>query len=440
MERESESESESIKFKEEFEGNCIQTLRDVKTDQEALNAKLLTQAGFVKQELAGVYTYTRLGYEVLRNIEDVVRANMQKIGNEVLMPTLQPTENWALTGRLDTVSSLFEARGANELPRKNNPSRYVLGPTHEEIVAPLAKRYIKSYRDFPVSFFQFQMKFRNETRPKSGLLRGREFLMKDLYSFHPDLEDFKEFYEHAKEVYHDIFYELGIGDDTFITLALGGDFTKEFSHEFQTLLPLGEDTIYLDRENRIAYNKEIINEENEKRLGVKFDELEEVTASEVGNIFPLSTKFSEPFNLTYTDKDGKSQPIYMGCYGIGVSRLMGVIAEKFADDKGLVWPENIAPAKYHIVTIAKNESDESYKTSKELFALIGSDALWDKRPRTTTGEKLNDADLIGCPYRIVVSPKSLEKGGVEIKSRIEDEGEVVSIGNLIDKFGGPRKV
>lgn len=431
--------SESIKFKKEYEGNCIQTLRDVKTDQEALNAKLLTQAGFIKQELAGVYTYTRLGYEVLRNVEDVVRVNMQKIGNEVLMPALQPTESWALTDRLDTVSSLFEARGANELSRKNNPSRYVLGPTHEEIVTPLAKRYIKSYRDFPVSLFQFQMKFRNETRPKSGLLRGREFLMKDLYSFHPNLEDFNEFYENSKKVYNDIFYELGIGDDTFITLASGGDFTKEFSHEFQTLLPLGEDTIYLDRENRIAYNKEIINEENEKRLGVKFEELEKVTASEVANIFPLSTKFSKSFDLTYTDKDGKSQPIYMGCYGIGISRLMGVIAEKFADDKGLVWPENIAPAKYHIVTIARSESDDSYKASKELFALIGGDALWDKRSRTTTGEKLNDADLIGCPYRIVVSPKSLEKGGVEIKGRAKDKSEIISIKNLIDKFGGPRQ-
>ncbi len=432
-------EGESIKFKDEYEGNSISTFKDVGENQEALNAKLLTQAGFIKQELAGVHTYTRLGYEVLRNVEGVVRQHMKKIGNEILMPTLQPIENWALTDRLDTVSSLFEARGANDISRKNNSSRYVMGPTHEEIVTPLAKRFLKSYRDFPISFFQIQTKFRNETRPKSGLLRGREFLMKDMYSFHPSEEELNRYYEKAKEVYMDVFYDLGLGDDTYITLASGGDFTKDFSHEFQTLLPLGEDEIYLDRENRIAYNKEIVNEENEKRLGVKFAELEKVYASEVGNIFPLNTKFSKPFDLTYTDTDGKQKLVYMGCYGIGISRLVGVLAEKFADEKGLVWPEKIAPAKYHMVTIAKSDLDDSFKLSEELFALIGADTLWDRRIRVRTGEKLNDADLIGCPYRIIVSPKSIENGGVEVKSRTGVKAEFMTIGQLVDKFGGPRK-
>lgn len=431
-------ESESIKFKDEYEGNCIKTSREVASEQEALNARLLIQAGFVKQELAGVYSYSRLGYEVLRNIEDVTRSHMKKLGNEILMPALQPIENWETTGRLETLGSLFEARGANETSRKNNDSRYVLGPTHEEIVTPFAKRFIKSYRDFPVSFFQFQTKFRNEARPKSGLLRGREFLMKDMYSFHPDEESMKDFYEKVKAEYKLLFDDLGIGEDTFVTLASGGDFTSDFSHEFQTLLPQGEDEIYLDRENHIAYNKEILSEENEARLGIKFDQLEKVRGSEVANIFPLNLKYSKPFDLMYTDKDGVNKPIFMGCYGIGISRLMGVIAEKFADEKGLVWPERIAPAKFHIVTLCQSEEDKAYKMSEQVFALIGKDALWDRRIRINTGEKLKDADLIGCPYRIVISSRSIENGGLEVKARTADMPSYMTIGQLIDQFGGPR--
>jgi prolyl-tRNA synthetase len=235
-----------------------------------------------------------------------------------------------------------------------------------------------------------------------------------------------------KLAYMDIFEDLGIAEDTYKTLASGGDFTKDFSHEFQTLLPQGEDTIYLDRKNRIAYNKEIINEENEQRLGVKFDELEQVSASEIGNIFPLNLKFSESFNLTYTAEDGSQKPVYMGCYGIGTSRLMGVIAEKFADEKGLVWPESVAPAKYHIVTLLKDETDESYELSKELFNVIGENAIWDKRLRVGAGEKLKDADLIGCPYRIIVSSKSIMNGGFEIKGRKEESGKIMTIDQLLN--------
>ena len=433
-------ESESIRFKDEFEGNCIKTSKEVSSEQESLNARLLIQAGFIKPELAGVYSYTRLGYEVLNNIEETTREHMRKLGNEVLMPALQPVENWEKTERLESVSTLFEARGANDDSRKNNSSRYILGPTHEEMVVPLASRYIKSYRDFPVSLFQFQTKFRNEARPKSGLLRGREFLMKDMYSFHPSEEDLESFYEKVKEEYLLLFEDLGIGDDTFVTLASGGDFTKGFSHEFQTILPQGEDLIYLDRVNNIAYNKEIVNEENEKRLGVQFSSLEKVPASEVANIFPLNTKFTKPFNLTYTDKDGLSKPVYMGCFGIGISRLMGVIAEKFADEKGFVWPERIAPAKYHIVTLFKESSEESYKLSEKLFDLIGKDSLWDKRKRVSAGEKLRDADLIGCPYRIVVSSNSIAQGGLEVKLRKSDNSSYMTIGQLIDQFGGSRKI
>ena len=425
--------SESIQFRNEYSSG-IRTFKEVSKEQESLNAKLLIQAGFVNPELAGVYTYTRLGYEVLKNIENLTREHMSKWAGEILMPSLHPVENWTVTDRLETMSSLFEARGANDISRKNNSSRYVLGPTHEEIVTPLAKKYIKSYRDLPLALFQIQTKFRNEARPKSGLLRSREFRMKDLYSFHQSEEELLEFYEVMKKEYMSLFKDLGLADDTYITLAEGGDFTKEFSHEFQTLIPQGEDTIYLDRKNKIAYNKEIVNKENEKRLGVKFDKLEQVLASEVGNIFPLNLKFSKPFNLTYTDKDGSEQPVYMGCYGLGTSRLMGVIAEKFSDEKGLVWPERIAPAKYHIVTLFEKESDERYKLSKKLFDIVGKDSLWDKRRRVSVGEKLNDADLIGCPYRVVISSDSIKKGGIEVKRRTEEKGEVMLIEEFLKRY------
>lgn len=429
---------ESIQFKNCFFGSGVSTFRDVGQEHESKNARLLIQAGYIKQELAGVYTFSTLGFEVLRNIEEITRRHMRKCGGEIVMPALQPVQNWVDTNRLDSLGTLFEARGANDTSRELNPMRYVLGPTHEEIVTPLAKRYIKSYRDLPLALFQIQTKFRNEARPKSGLLRGREFRMKDLYSFHPDEESLNSFYEMMKDVYMGLFEELGIASDTYITLASGGDFTTGFSHEFQTLLPEGEDEIYLDREKMIAYNKEIVSAENEERLGVKFESLEKVYASEVGNIFPLNLKFSEPFSLNYVDADGSVKPVYMGCYGIGISRLMGVIAEKFADEEGLVWPESVAPAKYHIVTIAKTEEDEAFKTSEKLYSIIGSDSLWDYRFRVSVGEKLKDADLIGCPYRVVVSPKSISEGGLELKGRSSEESKVVTFDELIGITGGVR--
>jgi prolyl-tRNA synthetase len=418
----------------------INTVKDVSQEHEALNAKLLIQGGFIKQELAGVYTYTGLGFQVLKNIEDITRKHMRRCGEEILMPSLHPTKNWEDTGRINSLHILFEARGANKESRQLNDSRYILGPTHEEIVTPLAKNYIKSYRDLPLSLFQIQTKFRNEARPKSGLLRGREFRMKDLYSFHENSEGLKEFYEMMKVVYMDLFNELGIGEDTYVTLASGGDFTSDFSHEFQTLLPNGEDLIYLDREGEIAYNQELITSGEIKSLDVDIDKLEKVRASEVGNIFPLHLKYSEAFDLTYVDREGNIKPVYMGCYGIGTSRLMGVIAEKFADENGLVWPENVAPAKYHIVSLFKDEKDESYKKSEDLYRIIGEDAIWDNRKNVSTGVKLKDADLIGCPYRVVVSPKSIENGGVEVKGRRETDSVIISSEEMINRYGVARRI
>jgi prolyl-tRNA synthetase len=254
---------------------------------------------------------------------------------------------------LESVDVLMKTAPANKASEEKSTNSYILNPTHEELITPIGAEYARSYKDLPAAFYQIQTKFRNEARAKSGLLRGREFRMKDLYSFHASEDDLKAYYEKAKVSYMDVFREIGIGDDTFITLAGGGDFTKEFSHEFQTLVEAGEDVIYLDRKNKIAYNKEVVTEENAKRFHVDFDSLEQVKACEVGNIFPLGTKFTKAFDYTYTDEEGKQAEVYMGCYGIGPSRLMGVIVEKFADEKGLVWPASVAPFSMHLIVFQK---------------------------------------------------------------------------------------
>ena len=414
-----------------FTSHFIKTKRTVDQEIESVNGRLLTQGGFIHQEVAGAYSYLPLGLRVLNNIEAIIRKHMDTIASEIFMTSLHPRSIWETTERIDTVDVLMETQGANKLSKEKNSTSYILGSTHEEMVTPLVQSFTQSYRELPMYVYQIQTKFRNEARAKSGLLRGREFRMKDLYSFSRSQAELMEYYEVAKKVYMDIYQELGIGSDTFVTLASGGDFTKDFSHEFQVLLESGEDTIYLDRANNIAYNKEVVNEENSQKLGVDFAKLEEVKASEVGNIFPLGTKFSKAFGFTYTDDAGKEDLVWMGSYGIGPSRLMGVLVEKFHDDKGMAWPENVAPYKYHLVTLAKTTDDESYKASLELYEKLKGQVLWDDRFEARMGEKLNDADLIGCPVRLVISEKSLAAGGVELKMRSESEAKIVPITSVV---------
>ncbi len=391
------------------------TSKNISSQTESINAQLLTRAGYIYQEMAGVYAFLPLGMKVIKNIESIIREEMDKIGEELLLPALSGRERWHATKRHDTVDVLMSTRAANEVALEKSTAEYILNPTHEDIIAPLAKHFRTSYKDFPFAVYQIQTKFRNEARAKSGLLRGREFIMKDLYSFHTSEEDLNKFYDIAKTSYENIYDRLGIGNDTFVTLASGGDFTKNYSHEFQTLLDSGEDVIYLDRENKIAYNKEIVTPEDAEKLGVDFDKLEQVKACEVGNIFPLGTKFSEHLNYNYSDEDNSQKMVWMGSYGIGITRLMGVIAEKFADDKGLVWPESIAPFKYHIVALP---DEENMKAAEKVYEALGKDnCLFDDRDSASTGEKFADADLIGCPVQIVISRKTLEKNSVEVISR-----------------------
>lgn len=553
---------------------------------ESVNATLLIKAGYVDQVMAGVYSYLPLGLRVLTKIENIVREEMNEIGTEVLMPSIVPTELWEKTQRLEKVDVLMTTKPANPAAKAKNDSEYVLSPTHEEVVTPLAQKFNLSYKDFPFAPYQIQSKFRNEARPKSGLMRGREFRMKDMYSFHSSIEDFREFYERAKQVYFKVYERIGLGADTVLAAASGGDFTDDFSHEFQTKCDTGEDTIFYAAATKTYYNKEVapskapkstqtnttpqplkqvfgenivgvddlckflnitpdtttktlifqtdsgvivaavrgdyeVNELKLKKVAeVKWLKLadaktiEEVTgaklgyagilnlpstvrvflddaladlvnfetganktnyhtvninwdrdlpkpqkfydiklaketdldpetgklyttfkASEVGNIFPLYTKFTDAFNYKFTDKDGTLKPIFMGCYGLGTSRVMGVLVEKFHDSKGIVWPKSVAPFTVHLVGMNLDQKavfDRAQEVYSQLEA-AGVEVFFDDRVETSAGEKLADADLMGMPYRVIVSTKTGDN--VELKSRSESESKVVSMEELIKELG-----
>jgi prolyl-tRNA synthetase len=404
----------------------IKTRKDAPADEAAKNAQLLIRAGFVAKDMAGVYTFLPLGLKVLNNISTIIREEMNAIdGQEILMPALQIKERYELTNRWDddVVDNWFKTKLANG-------TELGLGFSHEENLVPIVKNFLNSYKDLPVAVYQIQNKFRNELRSKSGIMRGREFLMKDLYSFAISQEQHDAYYERAQAAYTKVFERVGLGDRTFMTFASGGSFSK-YSHEYQTLSEAGEDIIYLSREKKIAINKEVYNDDVLAELGLKREDLEEVKAIEVGNIFSLGTKFSGPFELSVPDENGQLQTLIMGCYGIGVSRLMGTVAELMSDDKGLVWPENIAPAKVYLARLGDDEA--VVKAADELYATLqakGIEVLYDDRD-TRPGEKFADADLMGIPYRVVISNKTIEQGKVELKKRTEGEASFVSPEDLL---------
>lgn len=562
-----------------------------KTNKQAksyssINATLLQKAGFIDQVMAGVYSYLPLGLKVLNKIENVIREEMDKIASEVLLPSIVPLDLWITTKRLETVDVLMKTTPANKFAKAKNDAEYVLSPTHEEVITPLTKKFYFSYKDFPIAVYQIQTKFRNEPRAKSGLLRGREFRMKDLYSFHASAEDLKAYYEVVKKAYFTVFERLGLGKDTVLVLASGGSFTDDFSHEFQTRCETGEDIIFYAKSVNTAYNREIapskapeiddtkeaikpredvlgkgiigveelaeylkipvekttktllfenekdeviaaavrggydVNEEKLRKISgslvvklassqtvkkvtkaevgyagllnlpesvkVFMDEsmkgrknfecganktdyhtinvnfgrdipepkifydikvakeldchpetgetYEVFKGAEVGNIFPLYTKFSEAFNYTYTDAQGKKQPIFMGCYGIGSSRIMGVLVEIFHDDKGIVWPESVAPFQVHLIGLDLKDALVRSKVESVYNELIKKDfeVLYDDRENVTAGEKFSDADLIGIPIRLVVSKRTGDK--IEIKKRNESKVELLSFNDILNKL------
>jgi prolyl-tRNA synthetase len=404
------------------------TIKETPKDETSVNAQLLIRAGFVHKEMAGVYNFLPLGLRVLNKIENIIRDEMNNAGGqEILMPTLTSKESWEKTGRWGNYDTLFKFTSHFS---KND---YVLGPTHEEVVTPLAGIYPLSYKDLPFSLFQIQTKFRDEKRAKSGILRGREFRMKDLYSFHTDEDNMSEYYEKIKQHYKNIFDKVGIGDQTHITFASGGSFSK-YSHEFQTITESGEDKIFVCDKCGVAVNNEII-EEQKTCPECDNNKLEEKKAIEVGNIFKLKTRFSDAFGLVYTDKEGKQKQVLMGCYGIGPARVMGTVIEVHNDEKGMIWPESIAPFQVHLVSLCNKEEDIA-KADKLYEDLIGNniEVLYDDRSEARAGEKFADSDLIGVPYRLVISPKTLEIDSVEIKKRNLEESEKIKISEVLNRF------
>ncbi len=399
------------------------TTKEKSAEAEAVSHDLLTRAGFVDQLMSGVYTFLPLGFRVLKNIENIIRKNMEGVdGQEMLMPALNPKENWMKTGRWNSLDILFKINGSGD-------KEYALAPTHEEVVAPLAKKIIFSYRDLPLYVFHIQNKFRDELRAKSGILRTREFMMKDLYSFHTDQADLDKYYDKLVKAYLNIFKEAGIGKVTYRTFASGGTFSK-YSDEFQTITDAGEDIIYICEKCGLAINKEI-KAENPVCPKCSSDRFEEKKAVEVGNIFKMGTKYSLPFDLKFKDKDGVEKPVIMGCYGIGLGRLIGAVVEVNHDDRGIIWPKNIAPFLAHLIQLGDNKKVEAMagKIYQDLQKQ-GIQVLYDDRQDKSAGEKFSEADLIGIPYRIIVSEKTLAKNSVELKERNKNIAKLVKVKQL----------
>lgn len=389
------------------------TSKTAPADEVSLNAQLLVRAGFVYKVMAGVYAYTPLGLRVLENIKKIVREEMNAVeGQELIMTNLQTREPWELTTRWsdDVVDVWFKTK-------LQDGTQLGLAWSHEEAIMQMMRQYVQSYKDLPVSVYQFQTKLRNELRAKSGIMRGREFVMKDMYSLHASAEDLEKYYERVKEAYKRVYDRLGIGSDTYVTFASGGAFTK-FSHEFQTICDAGEDILYVHREKNIAVNEEVLDEAI-KELGIAKEELEKVKSAEVGNIFNFGTEKSEQMGIFYTDKEGEQQPIYLGSYGIGVTRVAGVIVEKMSDDKGMVWPENIAPFTVYLVRIG-DQSVEAADALYEDLKKSGIEVIYDDRDERA-GAKFADAELMGIPYRVTISDRLLEAGQFELTMRASGE-------------------
>lgn len=399
-------------------------------DEVSKNAEILIRAGFIYKNFAGVYSLLPLGLRVMKKIENIVREEMNRIGGqEIYLASLQDKKLWEKTNRWDdaVVDNWFKTKLKND-------TELGLGFTHEEPITEIMKEHIASYRDLPFAAYQFQTKFRNETRAKSGILRGREFLMKDLYSFAKNEEEHKKFYEKVKNAYITIFERCGLGEKTYFTFASGGVFAK-YSHEFQTETDAGEDVIFAHQNESLiknAVNKEVYTDEVLNELGYDKSQLTEKKTVEVGNIFTLGTRFSDALNLKYVDEKGDKQSVFMGSYGIGIGRLMGTIVEVLGKDKEMIWPLTVSPFAVHIIDLS--QGDESIKkASNELYERLEKEnieTLLDDRDMRA-GEKFGDADLIGIPYRVTVGKKSIEQGGYEFKNRITGEVSIKNIEEII---------
>jgi len=401
------------------------TSKSAPADEVAKNAQLLIRAGYVYKEMAGAYAYLPLGIRVLDKIKQVVREEMDAIGGqELIMTGLQRKEVWEKTGRWD--DELVDVWFKSAL---KDGTEVGFGWSHEEPIVEMLKHHLESYKDLPINVYQFQTKLRNELRAKSGIMRGREFVMKDMYSCSLDAEQHEAFYQACIEAYKRVYDRLGIGEDTYVTFASGGAFTQ-FSHEFQTICDAGEDVIYLHREKNIALNEEVLDDENLAKLGVKREELEAVKTAEVGNIFNFGTQKSKDMDFAFTNEQGERQLVHLGSYGIGITRVMGVIAEKFSDERGLVWPEAVAPFQVYLARLGMDDAVVAAADGLcDILRSLNVEVLYDDRD-ARPGEKFADADLLGIPHRVVVSAKTVEQGVFEYKKRTDSQSSMVSLESL----------
>ena len=400
------------------------TSKTAPADEVAKNAQLLIRAGYVYKEMAGVYTLLPLGYRVLEKIIAIVKDEMDQVGGvQMKTSALQSKEVWQTTNRWDDdiVDNWFKTRLKND-------TELGLSFTNEEAYSNIVRNYVKSYKDLPIYLYDFKTIFRNELRSKSGIMRGREFYWKALYSFSRDKAEHDQFYETMKTAYHNVFRRVGIGEQTYLTFASGGTFAK-YSHEFQAVSDAGEDIIYVDESKNIAINEEVLSDEVLADIGLNRSELVQKKSIEVGNIFSLAHKFSEPFGLAYTDKDGATVPVFMGSYGIGITRLMGTIVEMLSDDKGIVWPEAIAPYKVYLVSIGEQGAVEAEKLYDELTAK-GIEVLFDDRDERP-GTKFADAELMGIPYRLTVSDRLVEQNKLELTKRLDGQTSLLTASEVL---------
>lgn len=404
------------------------TLKQAPADEVAKNAQLLIRAGYIYKVMAGVYAYTPLGLRVLENIKSIVREEMNAIGGqELIMSSLQKKETWETTTRWDdeVVDVWFKSK-------LKDGTAVGFGWSHEEAVLEMLKQFVHSYNDLPVSLYQFQTKLRNELRAKSGIMRGREFVMKDLYSLHATQEDMDQYYDKVIEAYKKIYERLGLAADTHVAFASGGAFTK-FSHEFQTVCEAGEDVLYMSEDGSVAVNEEVLDDAT-KELGISKESLKPVKTAETGNIFKFGIEKCEQMGVLFSDNDGNRKPAYLASYGIGITRIMGVIVEKFSDEKGMVWPENIAPVRVYLVRIG--EDDSTRQAADELYEKLqtsGITVLYDDRDERP-GAKFADADLMGIPHRVVVSAKTIAVKQVEYKSRSSETVEMLRVDSLFERL------
>ena len=401
------------------------TAKNVAADSESINAKLLVQAGFVDQEMAGVYTWLPLGLAVLRKIEDIVREEMNALGaSEIFMPSLQPKEYWDATNRWEGVDVLFKLKS-------QTGKDYALGCTHEEVVTPLIKKFVQSYKDLPLAVYQINTKFRDELRAKSGVLRGREFRMKDMYSFHTTQEDLSAFYQRALKAYVKAYNRCGL--QVKVVQASGGVFTQNLSHEFQALTDAGEDVLIACEKCEFGENTEIATKKEGEACPNCGATLVKTKGIEVGNIFDLGTKYSDAFELDFTGEDGTRKRVLMGCYGIGTSRLVGSIVEASHDDKGMIWPKSVAPALVHLVRLGTEpETITAGDTLYEELRAAGISVFYDDRD-ASAGAKFGDADLMGMPLRLTISKRMIAEEAIEWKARTEAEATKVTRAEVMEK-------